>query len=298
MEDASSGRLLLAVGLNLLLTVVELVGGILSGSLALLADALHNFGDCGSLLVALIARRWSRKRADRQRTFGYARAEVVGAVINLTALILIAFYLVIEAIQRVLSPQEIHGPLVIAIAAVALAVDVGTVLLLWAARGSSVNLRAAVLHNLSDALASVGVIAVGVVVILWPVYAAAADILVSLVIAGYILWQSIGMLKSSIAVLMNSAPLHIDIDEMVQELTEIPGVRDVHHVHLWQLDEQRTSLEAHVVIDRDDVESMEQIKDTAKRRLAASFGIEHSTLEFELHGKAACEEPGGVIADH
>jgi cobalt-zinc-cadmium efflux system protein len=295
-RNISDGRLVLAIGLNLMLTGVEIAGGIAAGSLALLADALHNFGDCGSLVIALVARRWSRKKADPRRTFGYARAEVVGAVINLTALVIVAIYLVVEAIERTIHPEEINGRLVIAVASVALIVDVGTVLLLWAGRASSVNIRAAVLHNVSDALASVGVIVVGIAVMLWNF--TAADVLATLIIAGYMLWQSCDLLKQSIAILMNSAPLELDTHEVVDELRRVAQVCDVHHVHLWQLDEHHVSLEAHVVIASSDAAEMEQIKDALKQALSVRFGIEHSTLEFELDGHAACGQPGQVLADH
>ena len=295
-KHISDGRLVLAIGLNLLLTVVEVIGGIAAGSLALLADALHNFGDCGSLAIALVARRWSRKKADTRRTFGYARAEVVGAVINLTALMVVAIYLVIEAIERTIFSEEINGLLVVAVASVALIVDVGTVLLLWAGRTSSVNIRAAVLHNVSDALASVGVIVVGIAVMLWNF--TAADVLATLVIAGYMLWQSWGLLRQSIAILMNSAPLALDTHEVVDGMRCVAQVCDVHHVHLWQLDEHHVSLEAHIVIASSDGAAMERIKDALKQALTQQFGIEHSTLEFELDGHAACGQPGQVLADH
>lgn len=298
-KNISDGRLLLAIGFNLLLTVVEIVGGLLSGSLALLADALHNFGDCGSLIIALVARRWSRKKADPRRTFGYSRAEVVGAVINLTALMVVAIYLVFEAIERIIFPQEtINGMLVIVVATVALVVDLGTVLLLWAGRGSSVNIRAAVLHNISDALASVGVILVGLVVIFWSSAGVFADIAATLIIAGYMLWQSWGMLRQSIAILMNSAPLETDTHDVVAAIRSVERVRGVHHVHLWLLDEHHASLEAHVVIASEDAASMERIKEAIKHQLSKQFGIQHSTLELEIDGHASCSHTESVLADH
>lgn len=298
-KNISDGRLLLAICGNLLLTLVELVGGLVSGSLALLADALHNFGDCGSLLIALVARRWSRKKADPRRTFGYSRADVVGAVINLTALIVVAIYLVLEAIERTIFPAaSIDGKLVIGVATVALIVDLGTVFLLWAGRGSSVNIRAAVLHNISDALASVAVIVVGVVALIWNAAGVVADVAATLLIAGYIIWQSWDMLRQSIAILMNSAPQKLDTHDVVDAMRSIDRVLGVHHVHLWQLDEHHASLEAHVVIASDDVASMERIKEALKQELSTKFGIGHSTLEFEIDGHAACSHPDSVLADH
>lgn len=264
--------------------MVEIAGGVLGGSLSLLADALHNFNDCASLLIAWIARRISRKQADKFRTFGYRRAEVVGALINLTTLILVSLYLIYEAFERFLQPQQIHGWTVIVVAIIALLVDVGTVLLLAKLGKSSVNVRAATLHNLSDALASVGVLVVGVSVWLWNLYI--FDVLVTLLIAGFILWQSVGMLKSTIAILMESVPSDLEIDDICNQLTAVTGVVGVHHLHVWQLDERQRAFEAHIVIDAQDLASMEHIKQTIKSDLAKSFQITHSTLEFEIQGEA------------
>jgi cobalt-zinc-cadmium efflux system protein len=276
--------LLLAIVLNLSLTVVEVAGGVLGGSLSLLADALHNFNDCASLLIAWIARRISRKQADKFRTFGYRRAEVVGALINLTTLVLVSLYLIYEAFQRFLQPQQIHGWTVIVVAIIALLVDVGTVLLLAKLGKSSVNVRAATLHNLSDALASVGVLVVGVSVWLWNLYI--FDVLITLLIAGFILWQSVGMLKATVAILMESVPSDLEIDDICNQLTAETGVVAVHHLHVWQLDERQRAFEAHIVIDAQDLASMEHIKQAIKSDLAKSFQITHSTLEFEVQGEA------------
>lgn len=286
-EEMSDGRLIAAIAFNLLLTVAEVVGGVVSGSLSLVADALHNFNDCASLFIALVARRIARKPADRRRTFGYRRAEVVGALINLTVLIVVGLYLVYEAIDRFIEPREIEGWTVLVIAGIALVVDVSTALLLLAMSRGNLNLRAAFLHNVSDALGSLAVIVVGVAIILWELYF--LDVVVTLLIAGYILWQSVVMIRQAIRILMESVPEDLDIERLVAVMQEVGGVVDIHHLHVWQLDEHHLALEAHVVVEDALWPEIASVKRRLKSQLEAEFEIEHSTLEFEQVG----EDHGG-----
>ncbi len=279
-KSVSDARLVIAIALNLLLSVVEVVAGLISGSLALMADALHNFNDCMSLVVTLVARIISRKQPDNRRTFGYRRAEDIGALINLTFLIFVGLYLLYEAIFRYFNPQTIEGwPMVIA-AGVALVVDVATVWFLYGMAKGSLNLRAGFLHKLSDALASVGVIVAGVAILVWQL--SFVDLLVSAGISGYILWQGFSLMGKTVAILMESVPDDIDLDELRADMKAVSGVRDVHHLHVWRLDDEHTALEAHVLIVRDDAEKMERIKSSIKDRLREKFNIAHSMLEFEF----------------
>lgn len=287
--DLGERRLALAVAVNLLLTVVQIVGGVISGSLALVADALHNFSDAASLVVALVARRVSKRPADPRRTFGYRRAEIIGALINLTTLVLVAFYLVAEAVMRFFEDHAIDGWIVVGVAMVALAVDVVTALLTLAASKKSLNIRAAFMHNVSDALASVGVIVAGTLILLydwtW------ADLAATVLISGYILIQSVSMLKTTINILMQGVPEDLEVQGVIDSVAALEGVRDLHHVHIWQLDEHTRSLEAHVVTAETDTPTREKIKRRIKAHLAERFSIGHSTLEFESAGSLpeACE---------
>lgn len=285
-EQMSDRRLLAAVALNLLLTLVEAGAGLVSGSLALLADALHNFNDCGSLVIALAARRIARLPRDERRTFGYRRAEVVGALVNLTILAVIGLYLLAEGAHRLVVPREIEGWIVVLVAAVALAVDVGTAILLYAMSRGNLNLRAAYLHNLGDAVSSVGVMVAGAAALLWGAYW--VDALATLAIATYILWQSLAMMARSIHILMNGAPADINGAALVAELQSLEGVLEVHHVHLWELDEHQRALEAHVVVDDAHLARWGEIKRQIKARLGQRFRIHHSTLEFEAADEEAC----------
>lgn len=289
-SQLGDGRLVWAIVLNLLLSVVEVVVGVISGSLSLIADAAHNFNDCMSLVVTLVARKISRKEADEHRTFGYRRAEVIGAFLNLILLAIIGLYLIYEAVHRYFNPQEVHGwPMIIA-ASVALAVDVATVLFLFAMRKGNINLRAGFLHKVADALASVAVIVGGIFILLkgWQI----VDLLVTIVLAIYILYHSLVLLKPTVAILMESVPADVNLEELAAEIPSIDGVQEIHHIHIWELDEHHRALEAHIVIDADDVQEMETIKREIKKRLQHQYAIQHSTLEFEFAG-VSCH-----IADH
>lgn len=278
-SELSDSRLYLSIALNLLLTVVQVVAGIVSGSLSLAADALHNFSDCGSLVIALVARRISRRPSDQSRTFGYRRAEIIGALVNLTILIVVGLYLVYEAVERMIEPREIEGWIVVIVATFALVVDLGTAALLWAMSRGNLNLRAAFVHNISDALASVGVILAGTAILLWDAYW--TDSVLTLVISGYILWQSYPMLKRSMQILMESVPDDIDVRRLTTALESIEGVEEIHHVHIWEIDETHRALEAHVVVHSDRFAQWAEIKRDIKLRLHDQFGIAHSTIELE-----------------
>lgn len=286
-DHLSDRRLVIAIGLNLLLTIVEAVAGVMAGSLALVADALHNFSDCGSLIIALVARRIGRLPSDDRRTFGYRRAEIVGALINLTALVVIGLYLVYEAVARLFQPREIDGWMVIIVSTVALAIDVATAALLYAVSRGNLNLRAAYLHNLGDALSSVGVILSGAAVVWFGAFW--VDPVVTLLIAGFILWQSVPMMRRSTHILMQGAPADVDPIELTAAMQSIPGVVEIHHLHVWELDEVQRALEAHVVVDEADLARWAEIKRAIKSRLAEQFGIHHSTVEFESPGEEACQ---------
>lgn len=275
-------RLAVAISLNMLLTVAQVIGGIVSGSLSLIADALHNFSDASSLIIALVARKIGRRPADHFKTFGYKRAEVIAALINLVTLALIGLYLIYEAVWRIFEPVVIEGWTVVIVAGVALVIDVATAMLTYSMSRTSINIRAAFLHNVSDALASVGVIIAGALILLYEWYW--SDTLLTILIASYVLYQAGTLLPKTIHILMQGTPENIAIDDVIQAMQQINGVSNVHHVHVWQLDEQHNALEAHVVIGDS---QMESVKDALKEMLTQHFSIAHSTLEFE---KESCGE--------
>jgi cobalt-zinc-cadmium efflux system protein len=278
VESMGDRRLGFAIGINMLLTVAQIIGGVISGSLSLIADALHNFSDASSLLIAYAARKIGRQPADQFRTFGYKRAEVIAALINLVILVIVGLYLVYEAIWRVFDPQIITGWTVVIVASIALVIDIATAILTYTMSKDSVNIRAAFIHNVSDALSSVGVIIVGSLILLFQWYW--TDTLITFLIAGFVLYQAFLLLPDTIHILMEGAPENISIDEVVQAMEAVQGVANVHHLHLWQLDEHRNALEAHVVIN--DFNETENVKQLLKSEIEKTFSITHSTLEFEV----------------
>lgn len=280
--------LLATIALNLALSAFEFAAGVLGGSIALMADAAHNTNDAAALLIAYVARKISRKGADERYTFGYRRAELIGALIQLTALILVGLYLVAEAAKRFLDPQPPLAGWMMAASAVALVVDLLTVVLLWAMSKGSLNVRAAFLHNLTDAAASLAVLAGGAAV--WKFGWTWIDPALTLLIAGYILWMSVGMLRHSASILMEAAPADLDTDALIRKVESLDTVRGVHHLHIWELDEHHRALEAHVVIDGIPPEAHATLRKNIKHLLHEEFHIGHSTLEFETEPHS-CDSP-------
>lgn len=292
-DTMNDGRLAVAVAVNVLLTVAQIIGGAVSGSLSLIADALHNLNDAATLALALFARRIGRRPADKRMTFGYGRAEVIAALINLTTLVIVGLYLVYEAINRFLDPQPIDGWIVVWVAGIALVIDIATAVLVHAQSKTSLNIKAAFLHNVSDALASVGVIVAGVLILFHDLYV--ADLIITLVISAYVLWQGFSLLPKTIRLLMGATPDDLEFDRIVAAVEAVPGVRSLHHVHVWSLDEHNRSLEAHIVPEADSLEAFEQLKAAIRAVLKAEFSIHHTTLEPCLNADVG-SDPAAVKA--
>ncbi|HYX08723.1 MAG TPA: cation diffusion facilitator family transporter [Bacteroidales bacterium] len=279
-KDVNGGRLIISIFLNLIITLAEVIGGILSNSLALLSDALHNFSDTASLGISYGARRISKKEADEAKTFGYKRAEIIGAFINLIILVIVSLYLVQEGIHRFFEPEPINGPIMLIVAIIGLIGNFLTAWLLFKGSKENINIRSAYLHILSDTLSSVGVIIASILIMYYQIYI--VDTLLTIGIAIYILVESYIMLKETISILMESTPGNLDLEELARDISTIEGVNNIHHIHIWKIDENNTCLEAHIHIDKRDLDDMEQIKGMVKNRLDKHFNIGHSTLEFEF----------------
>ena len=249
--DPESGdrRVSISIWANGLLTVAQIVGGILSGSLALIADALHNFSDMASLVIAFAARKIARRPADARMTFGYGRVEIVAALINYTTLILIGFYLIYEGGMRMIDPPGVQGWTVVILGGVALVVDTLTAVLTYSMQKGSANIRALFLHNLSDALASVAVIIGGSLILLYDMRW--VDPAITIGIALYILYLAFTEIGGPIRTLMLGSPPEIDNEAVVEAMRGVDGVAEVHHLHLWQMQEHKAALDCHIVLTAD-----------------------------------------------
>lgn len=283
-DESNDKRVAVAIWANGILTLVQIAGGIFAGSLALIADALHNFSDMASLVIAFAARKVARRPADARMTFGYGRIEIVAALINYTTLILVGVYLIYEGVMRMFDPPAVQGWAVVVLGSVALVVDTLTAWLTYSMQKGSVNIRALFLHNLSDALASVAVIVGGTLILLYE--ASWVDPVITIGIAIYILFLAVTEIGGPIRILMLGSPPDIDCSEVVDALRSSVGVHDVHHVHLWQMHEHEVALDCHVVLDDKNWEHQEARKMEIKANLKDQFGISHSSLEFEHIGRA------------
>jgi cobalt-zinc-cadmium efflux system protein len=280
IEGRGDRQVAAAVATNLILTAAQIVGGIIAGSVALIADAIHNLSDALALIIAFAARRMARRPAHPGMTFGYARAEVVAALVNYTTLIVVCVWLGLAAIERMVDPPPVEGRIVVLLAGVALAINSITALLTFRLARESMNIRAAFLHNLSDAGTSLAVIVSGFLV-MWFDWRL-ADPLITLAISAWILWHSFREVGPVIRILMLAAPAGIADDRLRAEITGVPGVEGVHHLHLWQIDEKRNSLEAHLVVA--EAADAAEVLARVKALVAARFGIAHTTFEVERRG--------------
>lgn len=273
-------RVAWAVAVNIALTFVQIAAGILSGSLALVADAVHNLSDALSLVIAFAARRIGRRPPDANMTFGYGRAEVVAALINYTTLIVIAVFLLAEAVQRAIDPVGVEGWIVVLVAGVALVIDTLTAWLIHGMSRDSMNIRAAFLHNLADAMGSLAVIVAGTLILLydWRLI----DPLVTVLIAGYILYHAARGMGPAIHVLMLGSPDSPELDEVRRALCGMDGIEDVHSVHLWRMQEHENAFQAHVVITPE--ADAAELRAHIKRMMAERFEIRHASIEIETPG--------------
>ena len=278
-NDSSTLKLWISIFLNLAITIAEFVGGILSNSLALLSDAVHNLNDTLSLAISLVARKISKKGANNDKTFGYKRAEIIGAFINLITLVLVALFLIKEGVERFFDPQPIDGFTMFWVAIVGLLGNFITAALLFKDSKDNLNLKSAYIHILSDGLSSVGVIIGGWLILNYEWYI--VDTFLTVGIGAYILWHSYHMLQETTDILMQSTPEQINLPELTSRIEKIHKVQEVHHVHVWRLDENEIMMESHIVVDEEDINEMEVIKKEIKTLLHDDFGIHHSTLEFE-----------------
>jgi len=280
-KEIKGGSLLISILLNSIITAAQVVGGIISGSLSLLSDALHNFSDVVSLIVSYIANSLARKKASNSKTFGYKRAEILAAFINAATLIIVAILLIIEAIKRVNNPEPIESNLVIWLSILGIAANGFSVLLLKKDADVNMNMRSAYLHLLTDMLASVAVLIGGLLMKYYQIFW--VDTLLTFAIALYLIWVGYDLLKESFKVLMLFTPNDIQISTIVSELKKIDGIKNAHHIHVWQLNEEEIHLEAHIDFHKDiKLSEFDIILNKIEDVVYHQFDINHVNIQPEF----------------
>lgn len=291
--DLKGRNLIISILLNIVITVAQVIGGLVSGSLSLLSDALHNFSDVLSLIVSYIATVLSKKKASTNKTFGYKRAEIIAAFVNAASLIVVAIILIKEAIERFLNPQEISSDLVIWLSIIAILGNGFSVLLLKKDASSNMNMKSAYLHLITDMLASVAVLVGGLLMLFFEWYW--VDPLLTLLIALYLIFMVYDLLKDSTMVLMLFTPNSIAVDKIVERIKKIEQVKNVHHVHIWQLNEEEVHLEAHIDFEEDiKLSQFDHILEEIEEVLFHNFGINHVNIQPEF-GK--CDSKQIIVQD-
>jgi cobalt-zinc-cadmium efflux system protein len=286
--ESDSKRVQIALVLTGAFMLVEVVGGLISGSLALLADAGHMLTDTMALALAAVAFRVSARPADAKRSYGYHRFQILAAFVNGLTLVGIVVWIVIEALNRLMAPDEIMGELMLVVAGAGLLVNVVAFLVLHGGDQNNMNLRGAALHVMGDVLGSVAAIAAALIIIFtgWmPI-----DPVLSVLVAALILRSAWDLLKRSAHVLLEGAPEWLDVREMQDRIAAVvPGILSVHHVHVWGLTQQRVMLTMHICLAAGDDDPTVVVRQV-KKILLDEFGIDHSTIEIE-HESCADEHP-------
>lgn len=278
----SSKNLSISIALNVVITVAQVIGGFVSGSLSLLSDALHNFTDVVSLLISLLANKMAKKDASLNKTFGYKRAEIIAAFINAASLMVIATLLIKEAVTRFINPQEIDSGLVIWLAILAIVGNGISVLIMKKDSKTNMNMRSAYLHLLTDMLASVAVLIGGLLMKYYQIYW--LDSVLTAAIAVYLIVVGWDLLKSSFEVLMLFTPNEIIIKDIVKETSKIDGVKNIHHIHIWQLNEDEVHLEAHIdFYDDIRLSEFDSILLKIEKLLFEQFAINHVNIQPEYN---------------
>jgi cobalt-zinc-cadmium efflux system protein len=279
-QPVKGKNLLFSIFLNIGITVAQVIGGLMSGSLSLLSDALHNFSDVVSLIISFIANKIASREASYNRTFGYKRAEIIAAFVNALSLIVIAILLIKEAVERFLDPQAIQSEMVIWLAILAIAGNGLSVLLMKKDSKTNMNMRSAYLHLLTDMLASVAVLIGGILMKFYQIYwidsVLTAAIAIYLVVVGY------DLLKSSFKVLMLFTPQEMPLKTIAAKVCEIEEIKNMHHIHVWQLNENETHLEAHVDFNKDiSLSEFDAVLLKIEAKLE-EFGINHINIQPEF----------------
>ena len=280
-SDLKGKKLLFTIGLNIFITLAQALGGLLSGSLALLSDALHNLTDVISLIISYVANLFTKKEASEARTFGYKRAEIIAAFVNSTFLLIIAIYLIYEAILRFYNPQEIESNVVIWLALLAIFANGFSVLLLKSEAKEKMNMLSAYLHLFTDIATSVALLIGGLLMKYFHWFW--VDSLLTILIGLYLIFMGYDLLKKSFKILMLFTPEHISLEEVTLAIKKNSAIKNVHHVHVWELNENEVHIEAHIELYNDiKVSEFDIILEEIEQILLQDFNINHSNFQPEF----------------
>jgi cobalt-zinc-cadmium efflux system protein len=283
-HDLKDRKLFVTIILNIIITVAQVIGGIVSGSLSLLSDALHNFSDVISLVVSFIASKLSKRKASINRTFGYKRAEILAAFINASTLVIVAILLIIEAIKRFKNPQEIESNIVIWLSLLAIIANGFSVLLIKKDSENNLNLRSAYLHLFTDMMASVAVLIGGLIMRYYQLFW--VDSVLTFLIALYLIWVGYDLLKKSTKILMLFTPEQVNIEDVLRVVHIIPKVKKLHHIHIWCLNDDELHLEAHLDLKENvSIAEFDIILQKIETSLHDKFQINHITIQPEFNKK-------------
>jgi cobalt-zinc-cadmium efflux system protein len=274
-----STHLIVVMTLNLLIPALQIYGGLVSGSMALISDALHNLADFTAVAISYVALRLGERRPTLRQTYGYRRAEVLAALLNVGFLYGMGIYMAIEAAKRLSAPTPIAGETVIGVALASLAGNAFSTWLLSRGAKENLNLRGAFLHMLIDSLVSLGVLALGVVWLFYPWYW--LDPLVSWIIVALVFFSGWDILRDSVRILMNAAPPTIDLPAIRNEVEALAGVNGLHHLHVWSLDGEGTALTAHIIVPDQMLSQVDKLAGRIRTLLSERFDIYHPVLQFE-----------------
>lgn len=279
-HDAKGKKLIWTIVLNMLITVSQFVGGIMSGSLALLSDALHNFSDVSALLISYVAAKLSKRKQSISHTYGYKRAEILAALVNAIMLIFIGGFLLIEAYDRFGNPREVGSKIVIGLALLSIVLNGLSVLILRNETDNNMNIQSAYLHLFTDMLSSVGVLIGGLLMYYYQIYW--VDGIISIGIAIYLILMSWKLIRKTLAIIMQFVPEGVDIPTLAGDVDAMDGVQKIHHVHVWQLNDTEIHLEAHLTMDADlKLSQTSEILKAVCQLLGEKYGINHVMLQPE-----------------
>ena len=283
-------HLVIAIVLNAIIFIVELVGGILTNSLALISDSLHNLSDFFALILSYIASRVVQWKSNSEKSYGYVRVEIFVAFINSMALVLIGMYVIYEGIQRFAHPEPVAGGWMLIIAAVGFVVNMAATFLLKSHAHHDLNMKSAYLHLLTDAIESLAVVVVAGVIVWkdWQIL----DPLVSIAIGLFIIKSAWSIVAETVHILTEGTPRGINLEEVASFIQSFPGVENVHHLHIWGLSSRVRALSAHVVVQDQLISNGCKISSQLEQELAKRFGINHPTLQFE---SSVCKDQGVVV---